>query len=543
MVDKAEQYEQLTAYLDGELSGSERAEVEQLLADDDNARKLLETLRQTSRLVGSLPRGRAPANLAKTVTARLERDALLGDTSDAAVMDKRRSTWWRALSIAAGVALVVTAGWLVLPQLPVGKQAEQPMMLADNEGARNREDEDNAAIEPLSSDRLAMSKGKDEKAADRQGGDRFESALSLGEKRDYSDPTAPAVDMARRVDVSPARKRAVARVGHTLDIEEAESSMGRPVEIPASLAKADVKASSERYGFSEPRAKKLASKGSGAGGAERRAGLESDGLVASFDRQLEANVLANDDLRQVPASTLSNRIVVEAGAATRARLLRHIGAFMASNQIPDARAETLPEPIGTEQLFFFVKEQPEPTRSRLGVVGGRDETDIIMNVRMSQATDLLTTMEEVARRDDAITAWAANDVRVADKNAAPEIIRQLVVTDRGQELARRRGGKASTMEADEQDTRRGHKMRRMRSTAGGRGKSMPRTDAGEKASKQAEVTDDLVALAISLRPAVLGTPVRGGTYGLRSEKGAASRPVITKPPSTSQPTSQGAPGG
>ena len=71
MTNDAEQLEQLTAYLDGELAPAQRAEVDRLLAEDPDARALFDELRQTSRLVSALPRASAPEGLADAVVNRL----------------------------------------------------------------------------------------------------------------------------------------------------------------------------------------------------------------------------------------------------------------------------------------------------------------------------------------------------------------------------------------------------------------------------------------------------------------------------------------
>lgn len=114
---REEELEQLTAYLDGELTDAERAKVERLIADDPEAARLLIELRQTSNLLRSLPRATASAGLAAHIADRLEREALLGD-AEALGGETRQPPlrWMRPLSMAAGFVLVVTAGWLLWPQ-------------------------------------------------------------------------------------------------------------------------------------------------------------------------------------------------------------------------------------------------------------------------------------------------------------------------------------------------------------------------------------------------------------------------------------------
>lgn len=116
MAKRPEQIEQLTAYLDGELPPAERSEVERLIAEDASARSLLEDLKRTSEWVSALPRGRAPADLADRVTARIERQVLFGESPEPPDTGRRRF-FGRGLAAAAAVVVVSTAAWLGWPEL------------------------------------------------------------------------------------------------------------------------------------------------------------------------------------------------------------------------------------------------------------------------------------------------------------------------------------------------------------------------------------------------------------------------------------------
>ena len=76
-----EQHELLSAYLDGEVSAAERAEVERLLASDAAARKALDDMRRISAMVGGLPRQKAPPGFAFGVASRLADGAARADTT------------------------------------------------------------------------------------------------------------------------------------------------------------------------------------------------------------------------------------------------------------------------------------------------------------------------------------------------------------------------------------------------------------------------------------------------------------------------------
>lgn len=127
MTDETRQLEQLTAYLDGELSDTEREQVEAMIARDPSARRLLEELRRTARFVSDLPRAPAPPGLSAEITARLERAALLGESADARPV--KFSVWARVFVAAAALAIIVTSGWLLLPDIPRRIASESPVAL------------------------------------------------------------------------------------------------------------------------------------------------------------------------------------------------------------------------------------------------------------------------------------------------------------------------------------------------------------------------------------------------------------------------------
>lgn len=121
---REEELEQLSAYLDGELSERERAGVERLIAQDPRAARLLNELRRTSHLLRSLPRAAASADLAAHIADRMEREALLGDANALGGESRRPLGWMKPLSLAAGFVLIVTAGWLLWPQVHERQKAD-----------------------------------------------------------------------------------------------------------------------------------------------------------------------------------------------------------------------------------------------------------------------------------------------------------------------------------------------------------------------------------------------------------------------------------
>ena len=109
-VNREELSELLSGYLDEDLNDDDIAVVERVLLKDQDARTLLDELRQTVHIVGALPRHNAPASIAEDIAVHLERAELLGDTDamETVAGPKGRSPWSTLLSMAAGIAVVAT---------------------------------------------------------------------------------------------------------------------------------------------------------------------------------------------------------------------------------------------------------------------------------------------------------------------------------------------------------------------------------------------------------------------------------------------------
>ena len=104
--------EQLSAYLDGELSAAESAEIERLVATDPEARELLDALRRTVESVRELPRLAAPDQLFNGLTDRIERAQLLNGVPEATdVAGGGRWSRWGLVASAAVVVLAVGGGF------------------------------------------------------------------------------------------------------------------------------------------------------------------------------------------------------------------------------------------------------------------------------------------------------------------------------------------------------------------------------------------------------------------------------------------------
>lgn len=116
--------EQLSAYLDGELSEQEVARIERELETDPQSRRLLEELARTAECVRDLPVESAPAGLRESTVAMLERDMLLGAAGEeAGGLPHPSRPVLRWLATAAVVALACTAGYFTLSQAGRGPSA------------------------------------------------------------------------------------------------------------------------------------------------------------------------------------------------------------------------------------------------------------------------------------------------------------------------------------------------------------------------------------------------------------------------------------
>ena len=140
---------QLSAYLDGELTPQEQAEVEAWLATDPEARRLLAELRATVDAVQLLPRARASEELLGNLRTRMERRALLDTPGPAEVVTRTPAlSWGRWVAAAAVIALTVTAGYFTWT-LRSEQQAVGPQLASRDEAAERKS---SAATEKMSPD-------------------------------------------------------------------------------------------------------------------------------------------------------------------------------------------------------------------------------------------------------------------------------------------------------------------------------------------------------------------------------------------------------
>lgn len=113
--DREQLSELLSAYLDDELSDPERTMVEKIVAQDNDARRLLAELQETINAVASLPRQGAPGSISRDLIQQMERAHLLDDTESYNSTFRTRRPWRTAItSIAAMLGIVTIASiWFV----------------------------------------------------------------------------------------------------------------------------------------------------------------------------------------------------------------------------------------------------------------------------------------------------------------------------------------------------------------------------------------------------------------------------------------------
>jgi len=140
--DKLEQ--QISAYLDGELSEKEVAELERLLAESGEARQVLAELQRTVSLVRGLPQEQPPDDLYESVTSQLERAALLEPTDVGTPARSALDRWGRLRRFASVAAVLVAAvgiGYLTITGNDKGQRepAKQETELQLAEADRSEE--------------------------------------------------------------------------------------------------------------------------------------------------------------------------------------------------------------------------------------------------------------------------------------------------------------------------------------------------------------------------------------------------------------------
>ena len=175
--------EQLSAYLDGQLSEEDRAALERQLVENPAMRRTMRELESTVQLVQGLPIEPSPAGLREDTLGMLERDMLFAPVGrEHAAITERPRLAGRWLATAAVVAMASTAGFFTIRQMRTNEGGPPPagtaivMRDAPDSPLDEAPDARPRAREELKDQTRAVFDERMEKAAP-----AAESTLSLGE--------------------------------------------------------------------------------------------------------------------------------------------------------------------------------------------------------------------------------------------------------------------------------------------------------------------------------------------------------------------------
>lgn len=104
----------LSAYLDNQVTDSERADIESHLQRDAAARALLADLQAMRAGLQALPRARASADMMESIRARMERQALLGDTPRSGERAQRGISLAARWAAAAVIVIMASVGGYII---------------------------------------------------------------------------------------------------------------------------------------------------------------------------------------------------------------------------------------------------------------------------------------------------------------------------------------------------------------------------------------------------------------------------------------------
>ncbi len=156
--DSLKSDELLSAYVDGELTDQELAEVEQRLATDPQAQQLVDEIRALSQRVQSLPRQSISEDLRAAIMRRAEREMLLGDQPQKSLpqtVTRNHRRWvWAALALAATLMLSLV--------LPNAQQEEEPLARVEQVPEVPEPTATEAADEAVSAEPESMILARDE---------------------------------------------------------------------------------------------------------------------------------------------------------------------------------------------------------------------------------------------------------------------------------------------------------------------------------------------------------------------------------------------
>ncbi len=222
--------ELLSAYLDGELTAEQQADVERLLAENPAAQQLLDELRALSSTLQEMPRHTVPEDLSQQVLRRAERKILTEPPPPAAAIEPARPILRRLMNprVWAYPALVVAVALIVMVFREPPEDGNVLHEVAEAPDAAMEWGTEPAfdAAEPAAEEETAAEEPEDALVAERgmkAGGRRFVDHEAL-EEGIAETPAAPQRPPAPVTEPAPADQKEpmIAKGARSLAPKEAE---------------------------------------------------------------------------------------------------------------------------------------------------------------------------------------------------------------------------------------------------------------------------------------------------------------------------------
>ena len=490
---------QMSAYLDGELAGAERADLERRLALDPQARAMLESLRCTIQLVQGLPRRPAPDSLLDDLTARIEREHLLGEAPQRREIARPRRTLWPLLASAAVVVFAVGAGFWVMRDLVPERGGSPTLTFAPQDADRDREG--GRALNGPSAAPAAEPKGQSDA--------RLKKAepAPIPAEANRSDLPGELQAASKHEGAAPARSETLKQAlveGDRPPAPPDESRISDPVgSVPQQTTeKPNEQAGFDKLGFVEA-------------GSQQPRPEEPLQLNVSVETESERAILEEQLLAYFSANELEP---IPPNAAVMGRLLEHKSApsTVPAREVggPDRPEEPLIVELPTHQVDGLVDQLAASPYGRRGI-----ELQIGNEVIASGEAGVRRTLTAQRGRGQGLNATTRPDTALAD--AAP---RDFAQSTRAPGPVTPGGAASSSMPAGVAKGDIG-RAQPARSDGEDPKASIPSTqgyvEGSAAAASPATLPDDVVRLEINFR----AWPTRGPQ---------ASQPASTRP-ATDQP--------
>lgn len=147
MADSQDIEGKLAAYVDGELPADARTEIEKYLSANPQQRRLIADLMRQRDLLQALPKNAAPADVAESLNAQLERAVLLGDV-DAEATAATIRPWRSVAGLAAVLLLMAGLGLTIYSLLPSPNRKPKDLTSINTIPGTHPSERDESVIEP-----------------------------------------------------------------------------------------------------------------------------------------------------------------------------------------------------------------------------------------------------------------------------------------------------------------------------------------------------------------------------------------------------------